>query len=112
MEGFRAPPRGAVAGLRKTVGPGVEERDPSRASRRHGGFEVLYAPQNLHAPVANRGAEHPVAGQEDRLEIARSEGANSWLVQEAWPSGRVPPHFSSSLLNTPSTNSCPRPAYQ
>jgi hypothetical protein len=70
------PPRRAVARLRKAVRPGVEERDPGGASLRGGGFEVLHAPQNFHAPVAKRGAEHPAAGQEDRLEIARDEGAS------------------------------------
>ena len=74
-------PGGAVALAGKAVRPGVEEWDPGRRAVRGGRREVVHAPEQLHAAMAKRGAEHPVAGQEDRLEVAGHELARAALVQ-------------------------------
>jgi hypothetical protein len=58
----------------------VEQREFGGASPRCGGLEVFHAPQDLFAPVTKRGAEHPVAGQKNSLEIARDEGASRRVV--------------------------------
>jgi hypothetical protein len=58
----------------------MEERDTGGAPLYGCGRKVLDASQELDAPVAQRGTEHPIAGKEDGFQIARFEGAGGWIV--------------------------------
>ncbi len=70
------PACGAVAVTREAVRPRMEEWDPGGAPLRGHSLEIFYASEDLRAPVAKRGPDHPVAGQEDSLEIARDDGVS------------------------------------
>jgi hypothetical protein len=61
----------------------VEERDSGSPPARSGAIEVLHAPEHLHAPVTKRSAEHPMAGQENGLDITRDESASGWVFEQA-----------------------------
>jgi hypothetical protein len=76
-------PRGRVARAVKPVGPRIEERDASGTSACGGRVEILNPPQDFHALVTERSAEHPVSGKKDSLEIAGLEGARRWLIKQA-----------------------------
>jgi len=75
-------PGSAIARTGETVRPGVQKRDPSGATLRCGGLEVVHAPQKLDTSVPQRRTEHPTTWQEDRLELASEQSAGGWVVQE------------------------------
>jgi hypothetical protein len=66
----------------KPVRPRMEKRDSGAAPLGRRGFEVLYAPENLHASMTKRSGQHPVSRQENGLEIACEERASGWIFQE------------------------------
>ena len=70
-------------GRSKPVRPRVEERDSRGAPVRRGTVEILHAPKDLYASMTKRSAEHPVAGQENGLEIARDKRMGGWVIQQA-----------------------------
>jgi hypothetical protein len=65
----------------------MEKRDSGAASPCRRSFEVFHAPENLHAPMTKRSAEHSVSRQENGFEIACQERASGWVFQEVWRSG-------------------------
>jgi hypothetical protein len=76
-----------LPGLGTPVRPRMEKRDSGAAPLRRRTFKVFHAPENLHASMTKRSAEHPVSRQENGLEIAREERASGWIFQEVWRSG-------------------------
>src|SRR4029077_19258163 len=72
-------PQNAIARLSKPVRPRIQKRDSRAAPPCRGSFEVFHAPENLHAPMTKRSAEHAVSRQENGLEIARNEHASGWI---------------------------------
>jgi len=67
------PPRRAVARSREAVCPRVQQRDSRRAALRGGGVEVVDAPQEFFAAVPKRYPEHPVRGDESRLQVTSGD---------------------------------------
>ena len=71
---------GAIRSPAEAVRPRVEHRNAGGAPLRGGAVEIFHPAQDLHATVAERGAEHAVRGKEDRLEVARDEGLRAGVV--------------------------------
>jgi hypothetical protein len=61
----------------------MEERDAGGAAPCRSVVEVLHASEDLHALMAKRSTEHPVARQEDSIKIACDNAVNRWIHQEA-----------------------------
>jgi hypothetical protein len=74
-------PRSAILGTCEAVCPWMKQRNACGATLSGGGLEVFDAPQDLHVLVAKRGAEHPVAGQKDSLEVARNDSVSGWVLE-------------------------------
>jgi hypothetical protein len=80
-------PQNTISWRGKPVRPRMEKRDSGAAPLGRRGFEVFHAPENLHASMTKRSAEHSVSRQENGLEIACEERASGWIFQEVWRSG-------------------------
>ena len=76
-------PGHAIPESAETIRPRMEDGDARRASLGGRGFEIVHPPQELDTLVTKGGAEHAVAGKEDRLKIARDQGVGASVGESA-----------------------------
>jgi len=75
--------RHAIPESAETIRPRMEDGDARRASLGGRALQIVHPPQELDTLVTKGGAEHAVAGKEDRLKIARDQGVGASVGERA-----------------------------